>query len=157
MAAPAAPIEAAPSVVEAEIPPDEVRAQLARILDSDEFRAARNRARFLEYVVARTLDGAWDTLKEYTIGVEVFDRGADFDPRADGVVRTQAGLVRKHLELYYEAQGGADPDRDRLAQGALRPALPAALGRASAGRGRGRPPYAVRVRPYARGRWWRSC
>jgi hypothetical protein len=100
-----------------EIPPEEVRAQLARILDSDEFRAARNRARFLEYVVTRTLDGAWDTLKEYTIGVEVFDRGSDFDPRADGVVRTQAGLVRKHLELYYEAQGVGDPIEIALPKG----------------------------------------
>jgi hypothetical protein len=91
------------------VPAEEVRVQLARILDSEGFRGARNRARFLDYVVARTLDGAWETLKEYTIGVEVFDRGADFDPRGDGVVRTQAGLVRKHLEVYYETEGIDDP------------------------------------------------
>jgi hypothetical protein len=86
----------------------EVLAHLARVLESREFRAARNRARFLEYVITRALDGAEQSLKEYTIGVEVFDRGADFDPRTDGVVRTQAGLVRKHLERYYATEGQAD-------------------------------------------------
>ena len=86
----------------------EVLAHLARVLESREFRAARNRARFLEYVITRALDGAEQSLKEYTIGVDVFDRGADFDPRTDGVVRTQAGLVRKHLERYYATEGQAD-------------------------------------------------
>jgi hypothetical protein len=120
MAAPTAPISsidpsepAGPS----EVPREEVRAQLARILESNEFRAARNRARFLEYVVVRTLEGEWDTLKEYTIGVEVFGRGNDFDPRSDGVVRTQAGLVRKHLELYYEVEGALDPIEIALPKG----------------------------------------
>jgi hypothetical protein len=86
----------------------EVRAALASILESGEFRTARNRARFLSYVVTRTLDRSGDDLKEYTIGLEVFERGANFDPRTDGVVRTQAGLVRKHLERYYANQGRAD-------------------------------------------------
>lgn len=86
----------------------EVRAALARVLESAEFRSARNRARFLEYVVTRTLDHAGEALKEYTIGLEVFERGATFDPRTDGVVRTQAGLVRKHLERYYADEGRGD-------------------------------------------------
>jgi hypothetical protein len=123
------------------VPAEEVRAQLGRILDSDEFRAARNRARFLEYVVTRTLDGAWDTLKEYTIGVEVFDRGADFDPRADGVVRTQAGLVRKHLELYYETQGEADPIEIALPKGRYVPRFERRVPE------NGAPPAAASVRP----------
>jgi len=87
---------------------DEVRAALARVLESREFRTARNRASFLQYVITRTLENASDTLKEYTIGLEVFDRGASFDPRTDGVVRTQAGLVRKHLERYYATEGRRD-------------------------------------------------
>lgn len=87
---------------------DEVRAALARVLASGEFRTARNRARFLQYVVSRTLDHAGEPLKEYTIGLEVFERGASFDPRTDGVVRTQAGLIRKHLERYYAVEGQGD-------------------------------------------------
>ena len=109
----ASPPDAGAHAGQADVPlPEEVGAQLTRILESGEFRSARNRARFLEYVVGRALEGACDSLKEYTIGVEVFDRGADFDPRADGVVRTHAGLVRKHLERYYATKGRSDPIED---------------------------------------------
>jgi hypothetical protein len=88
---------------------DAVVRQLGRILASPEFCSARSRARFLDYVVTRTLAGGEDGLKEYTIGVEVFDRGPEFDPKADGVVRTQAGLLRRHLERYYAGEGRHDP------------------------------------------------
>lgn len=114
----ASPADLAAQAGQADVPdPEDVRAQLARILESAEFRSAKNRARFLEYVVVRTLEGASDSLKEYTIGVEVFDRGADFDPRADGVVRTQAGLVRKYLERYYATEGLHDPVEIALPKG----------------------------------------
>ena len=88
---------------------DAVRCQLGRILASPEFCAARRRAKFLEYIVHRTLAGQEESLKEYTIAVEVFDRGPQFDPKADGVVRTQAGLMRRHLERYYASEGRHDP------------------------------------------------
>src|SRR5688572_25963607 len=88
---------------------DAVLRQLGKVLASPEFSGARSRARFLEYIVTRTLAGEEDTLKEYTIGLEVFDRGPAFDPRADGVVRTQAGLLRRHLERYYAGDGRHDP------------------------------------------------
>jgi hypothetical protein len=91
------------------LPAEAVVRQLGRILASPEFCSARSRARFLEYVVTRTLAGEEDGLKEYTIGVEVFDRGPEFDPKSDGVVRTQAGLLRRHLERYYAGEGGHDP------------------------------------------------
>jgi len=88
---------------------DAVLPQLTRILASPGFSGAKSRAKFLEYVVQRTLAGQQESLKEYTIGVEVFDRGAQFDPKTDGVVRTQAGLVRRHLERYYAGEGRHDP------------------------------------------------
>ena len=88
---------------------DAVLSQLTRVLASPGFSGAKSRAKFLEYVVQRTLAGQQESLKEYTIGVEVFDRGAQFDPKTDGVVRTQAGLVRRHLEQYYEGEGRHDP------------------------------------------------
>jgi hypothetical protein len=124
------PIAASEPAGQTVVPAEEVRRQLARILDSDGFRAARNRARFLDYVVGHTLEGTWETLKEYTIGVEVFDRGADFDPRGDGVVRTQAGLVRKHLEVYYETEGIDDPIEIAVPKGRY----VARFGRRAAGR-----------------------
>ena len=97
------------AVVPDGLPADAVLRQLRKVLASAEFCSARSRARFLEYVVTRTLSGEEDSLKEYTIGVEVFDRGPAFDSRADGVVRTQAGLLRRHLERYYAGDGKHDP------------------------------------------------
>jgi len=63
--------------------PPLVRAELEKILASSGFRNADRMARFLRFVVERTLDGKLDDLKEYSIGMEVFDRGASFDPRLD--------------------------------------------------------------------------
>jgi hypothetical protein len=47
--------------------------------------------------VERTLAGETDRLKEQLIGIEVFSRGAAFDPRTDTIVRTQASYLRKRL------------------------------------------------------------
>ena len=40
-------------------------------------------SRFLRFAVEQALAGHEDQLKEYTIGVEVFDRSASYDPRID--------------------------------------------------------------------------
>src|ERR1700682_681356 len=60
--------------------PDAVRAALARVLHSHEFRASRRCQEFLRYVVENTLAGRGDTLKERTIGIDVFGRPASYDP-----------------------------------------------------------------------------
>ena len=88
---------------------DQVRNQLARILESQAFDARpRNRA-FLSYVVNETLAGREDRIKGYTIAQEVFQRDADFDPQQDPVVRIEAGNLRRSLERYYLTAGSGDP------------------------------------------------
>ena len=47
-------------------------------------------------MVERTLDGQADTLKERTIGIDVFGRLSVYDPSDDATVRVKAGEVRKH-------------------------------------------------------------
>ena len=64
---------------------------------------------FLRYIVERALDGTADDVKEYSIGVDVFDRGDAFDPRTDTIVRVHAGRLRKKLAEYYATDGDADP------------------------------------------------
>jgi serine/threonine-protein kinase len=59
-------------------------------------------SRFLRFVVERVLTGRAGELKEYAIGVEVFDRRPDYDPRVDPVVRVEARRLRSKLETYYE-------------------------------------------------------
>jgi TolB-like protein/Tfp pilus assembly protein PilF len=94
-----------------------VRAELEKILASSGFRNADRMARFLRFVVERTLDGKLDDLKEYSIGMEVFDRGASFDPRLDPVVRVEARRLRKKIEEYYEGEGARAPVRIELPKG----------------------------------------
>ena len=64
-----------------DLPSEEVRSELERILASDLFRRSERLSRFLSFVVERSLQGEEDQLKEYVIGVEVYEKGADFDVR----------------------------------------------------------------------------
>ena len=83
----------------------EVRAELKKILGSAGFRNSERMRRFLRIAVERTLDGAPDQLKEFSLGRDVFDRGEDYDPRTDSIVRVEARRLRKKLRIYYEGEG----------------------------------------------------
>lgn len=85
------------------------RAQLERILDSNDFDATERAHRFLRYVVDETLSGRGDRIKAYSIAVEVFGRDTSFDPQSDPIVRVEAGHLRRAIERYYLTAGAADP------------------------------------------------
>jgi len=87
----------------------EVRQQLRRILDSDAFRRSARMERFLTLAVERTLLGHPDELKEYVLGRDVFNRGEDYDPRLDSIVRVEAQRLRRKLQEYYDSEGSDDP------------------------------------------------
>jgi TolB-like protein len=87
--------------------PSEVVAQLEKILSSPQFSQAAGLSRFLRFVVEAAQAG--QTVKEYPIGVEVFNRGKDFDPRIDTIVRVQAAKLRSKLLEYYASGGAEDP------------------------------------------------
>jgi adenylate cyclase len=89
--------------------PDEIRAQLARIIAGAAFEVSERARAFLRYVVEETLAGRTDRLKAYTIGVAVFERDEGFDSQADPVVRIEAGRLRRALERYYLVAGQGDP------------------------------------------------
>lgn len=88
--------------------PAEIYAQTDRILESRHFRQAKSLEKFLRYVVSKKLAGDEQELKEFTIGLEVFQRGEDYDPRHDAVVRVQANVLRKRLASYYQEEGAHD-------------------------------------------------
>ncbi|MDR3734966.1 MAG: malectin domain-containing carbohydrate-binding protein, partial [Acidobacteriaceae bacterium] len=50
-------------------------------------------------------------IKEYSIGVECFDRGAAFDQETNSVVRVQANRLRHRLAEYYAEEGATHPLR----------------------------------------------
>jgi serine/threonine-protein kinase len=94
--------------------PEEVSAvavgkQLERVLTSAVFRRADRLRRFLRYAAEQAANGCTDRLKEYSLGVSVFDKKHSFDPRFDPIVRVEAGRLRARLKQYYETEGREDP------------------------------------------------
>jgi len=102
-------------------PASAVRAQLMRILMSPGFARATRLRRFLTYVVDEAVAGRFERLKEYSLGVDVFDRGAEFDPKSDPIVRVDARRLRKALEDYYAGPGANDPVEIVLPTGSYLP------------------------------------
>ena len=82
-----------------------VRAQLERILASSTFVRSRRLGRFLRFTVEQTLAGRQSALKEYLVGVEVFDKTESFDPRIDSIVRVEAQPAPVELDQYYGTEG----------------------------------------------------
>jgi TolB-like protein len=87
----------------------EIRAELARVLQSSPFINSERLARFLRFTVDTAIAGRGDSLKEYLIGVEVYDRKPPYHPSQDSIVRTEARRLRSKLKEYYETEGQTDP------------------------------------------------
>jgi tetratricopeptide (TPR) repeat protein len=85
-----------------------VTAQLERILQSPRLESSPSLSLLLRFIVQETLAGRTATLKEYSLGVEVFGRGEAFDPRLDPIVRVQARNLRTRLAEYYDSAGAED-------------------------------------------------
>ena len=96
-----APAAAAECTASAVVPPDQIRAQLKRLIDSQFFRASKRCRLFLEHVVEHSLSDSPQALKERTLGVHVFGREPTYDTATDPVVRVTAGEVRRRLAQYY--------------------------------------------------------
>ena len=83
----------------------EKREELRRVLESKHFANSPKKTRFLEFVSEQAFLGNGEKLNEYLIGVEVYDRGVDFNPQKDPIVRVQAHEIRRLLNKYYEEDG----------------------------------------------------
>jgi hypothetical protein len=79
-----------------------VEQQLELLLTSPLFHSSKRYPRFLRFVVARALAGQTDQLKERILGMEIFDRPADYDTNTDPIVRVTAAEIRKRIEHYYQ-------------------------------------------------------
>jgi adenylate cyclase len=99
------------------IPEPDVRAELDRILAAKGFAGAGRISKLLRYAVEKTLAGETDQLKEYVVGIEVFERDEKYDPRLDSIVRVEAGRLRSKLDEFYNTDGAASPIRISLPKG----------------------------------------
>jgi hypothetical protein len=76
--------------------------QLERLLANPHFSHSRRFPSFLRFIVSQTLSGRMDTLKERTLGVEVFGKDANYDTANDPIVRVTAAEIRKRIAQYYQ-------------------------------------------------------
>jgi len=97
--------------------PEQVRAQLERLLNSVEFARAARMRELLQFIVTQRLEGREERLTEYVIARDVFRRGGDFNPESDSIVRTEAARLRTRLEEYYQQSGRRDRVRVRIRRG----------------------------------------
>src|SRR5258708_3370648 len=103
------------SAVEASMPaPEEIRAQLEKVLASRLFARSTRLCRFLRFSVEESLAGNGGRLKEQIVGTEVFDRKLDYDPRIDPIVRVEARRLRAKLKPYHPSPHRPAPTVLRL-------------------------------------------
>jgi Tol biopolymer transport system component len=96
---------------------EEIQQHLDRIVTSPVFAQSERMKRFLRYSVEKTLAGEADSLKESIIGIEVFDRPPEYDPKVDSIVRVEAHRLRQKLAQFYTATGAAEQIRIDLPKG----------------------------------------
>ena len=89
--------------------PEDIQKQLNKIVHSKVFRHSSALQRLLQYLISRSIEDPFGDIKEYTIGTEVFDRGPNYDPQTDTIVRVQVHRLRLKVKEYYESEGTKDP------------------------------------------------
>ena len=82
-----------------------------RVVAGPHFARSPLLSKFLLFVVAETLEGRGDEITEHQIGVQVFDRPADYRTLEDNIVRNYARQLRKRLAEHFADQGSAEPVR----------------------------------------------
>ena len=129
------------------------RSQLERLLASGLFARTEQLSRLLRFLVEQHLEGRDGALKESVIGVEVFGRKPDYNPKFDPIVRTEARRLRARLTEYYQNGGSADSIRIDLPKGAyvpvIRPSIQSAIHVVA-------PVAVAEVATRAPRRWWRG-
>ena len=107
--------------LETDLESDSRWALAQRIINSPHFVKSGRLQDFLLYVCRCSLDNRLDEISEQSIGERVFERGADYNPNEDNIVRSQARLLRRKLESYFESEGEHEPVILRIPKGAYAP------------------------------------
>src|ERR1700675_1190296 len=94
--------------------------QVRRILESKAFRTSEVHRNLLNYLAEKSLSGDADSLKEYTVGLDVFAKPSSYDPRQESVVRMHMARLRQKLAEYYRTEGATDPVIVDLPKGAFK-------------------------------------
>ena len=84
------------------------QAQIQRIVESKAFRTSEVQRNLLQYLADKAMAGDGETVKEYTIGLDVFGKPSSFDPRQESSVRMHVARLRQKMAEYYRTEGAAD-------------------------------------------------
>jgi Tol biopolymer transport system component len=103
------------------VEPQTLQFYLDKISASSEFFRSGRMVKFLRLVVAHTLEERSEPLKERLIGIEVFDRSVEYDPKLDPIVRIEARRLREKLQKYYASEGSFDQIRISIPKGGYKP------------------------------------
>ena len=95
--------------------------ELERVLSSACFARSEGLSKLLRFLVERQIAGRASELKESLIGVEVYGRRPDYDPKRDSTVRSEVARLRARLVSYYANEGRADPLLIELPKGGYVP------------------------------------
>jgi hypothetical protein len=98
-----------------------IHLQMERLLANPYFSHSRRFPSFLRFVIDHTISGQTDTLKERTLGIEIFGKNADYDTSADPIVRVTAAEIRKRIAQYYQDPGHEHELRISLLPGSYIP------------------------------------
>ncbi len=104
-----------------EVSREEVLEELERIVGSSDFAVSKRNRFFFEHLVRSEIDGRGKELHGTALAMDVFGRGADFDPNTDPVVRTEAVKLRKALNYYYLTSGRQNRVEISVPKGRYRP------------------------------------
>lgn len=105
---------------------DQRRNVLLRAAAGSSFQRTQRLKDFLLYVGTRALEGRESEISEHQIGIHVFERGEDFSPSEDNIVRTTARTLRVKLKEHFEGEGRHEPWHIEIPKGSYVPLFTAA-------------------------------
>lgn len=106
---------------EAPFNPQQARAAVDDVLESETLSRSEQLRSFLRYVCERTLAGHGKEINEYGVAVEALGKPADFAPSEDSSVRRSAYELRQKLQKYYELERPNAVIRIELPKGSYTP------------------------------------
>jgi hypothetical protein len=109
--------------LQVELSETEKRDALQRVLASSTFHRSDQLKSLLRYVCEREIQGAGETLSEYTVAIEALGRRRDYSALEDGSVRNRIHTLRRRLEHYYEVENPGDLLRIDLPKGTYCPSF----------------------------------
>ena len=98
-----------------------VREQMRRLLETHHFKNSRRYPALFRFIVEEALDGRGELLKERLLGIQVFDRPADYDTASDPIVRVTIAEIRKRIAQYYHEEAHESEMRIELLPGHYAP------------------------------------